>query len=256
MVEPIVVIPARWGSSRFPGKPLTPIVGASGEAKPLIQRTWEAGKASGMRVIVATDDNRIAEVAEGFGAEVTITPDCANGTERCAAVAAIHLMKRESVIINLQGDACLTPPEWLTDIADMMRTDHPGEAYDVATMVAPLASVTDAGVVCYTDIYGKAVYFGRERPGKHHPMARGLAHFGVYAYRVQVLHEYVNAGRMPLETMEDLEQNRWLHLGVPIRAVWPPEDEFGSVRRLPTREVNERADVVRVQEELARWGIE
>ena len=106
-----IVVPARYASTRYPAKPLVPLRGANGAAKPLIRRSWEAAMAvPGVdRVIVATDDDRIAEVARGFGAEVAMTPEsCANGTERCAAV--LPLLDGVDVVVNLQGDAPLTPP--------------------------------------------------------------------------------------------------------------------------------------------------
>ena len=117
-----IFIPARYASSRYPGKPLAPLVGADGE-KSLIRRSWEAALAvAGVdRVVVATDDDRIAGHAAGFGAEVAMTsPEARNGTERCAeAWAACHAEEAgDPIIVNLQGDAPLTPLELLLEPLD------------------------------------------------------------------------------------------------------------------------------------------
>lgn len=107
-----IVIPARYGSTRYPGKALAPLRGATGEARPLVRRTWDAARAvHGVeRILIATDDERIAAAARAFGAEVAMTsPDCANGTERCAEALAA-LAPEPGIVVNLQGDAPLTPP--------------------------------------------------------------------------------------------------------------------------------------------------
>ena len=118
----IILIPARYASSRYPGKPLVVLKGADGE-KTLIQRTWETGMAvPGVdRVLVATDDDRIADAVQGFGGEVVMTSeDCANGTERCAAAIARMGVSPE-IVVNLQGDAPLTPPWFLEDLIAGLR---------------------------------------------------------------------------------------------------------------------------------------
>lgn len=260
MLEPIVVIPARYESARYRGKPLARIRGADGVPKTLIQRTWEAGMASGFRTIVATDHHAIADLAVGFGAEVFISKvPVRNGTERCALFAAHAQLPRSSVVINLQGDACLTPTKWLLEMAYVMTGGMGARSseYRVATMVAPLLDAyphgtPDSAVVAYTDTYGMAYYFGRDRHGRRHHYHDGntFAHFGVYAYKVDALIEYMVAGPAPLEILEDLEQNRWAHLGVPVRAVWHPEDSI-----LPVTEVNTPGDVAIVEGELAKWKI-
>ena len=116
-----IVIPARYQSQRFEGKPMAMLRGASGSKKSLIQRSWEAGCAvpEAARVIVATDDERIAEHARGFGAEVMMTsPKAANGTERCAEVA--KSLPEAELIVNLQGDAPLTPPDFVSAVIGAM----------------------------------------------------------------------------------------------------------------------------------------
>lgn len=249
MTEAIVIIPARYESTRYRGKPLALIKGATGEAKTLLQRTWEAGIASGLRTIVATDHNAIADLAAGFGAEVVMTPEhLRNGTERCAHVAGSMGLRYQATIINLQGDACLTPPEWLRLLADEMGRR---EEKKVATIVSDFeGSPLPHDVVAFSDIYGVAHHFARYRGG-FTPGRYDARHFGVYAYRHESLREYLACDETPLETMEGLEQMRWGRLGIPVALVWAPE----SVR-LPACEVNTPGDVYRVEEELRKWGIE
>ncbi|MDB5718101.1 MAG: kdsB, partial [Sphingomonas bacterium] len=118
-----IVIPARYASSRYPGKPLALLRGAGGEAKPLIQRSWEAAsRVAGIdAVYVATDDDRIRIAAEAFGARVLMTPEsCANGTERCAA--ALPLLDPDvEIVVNLQGDAPLTPAPFVEALVAHLR---------------------------------------------------------------------------------------------------------------------------------------
>ncbi|RMD46850.1 MAG: 3-deoxy-manno-octulosonate cytidylyltransferase, partial [Alphaproteobacteria bacterium] len=133
----LIVIPARYASSRYPGKPLVPLRGATGEARPLIRRSWEAARAvAGVdRVVVATDDERIRAASEAFGAEVVMTSDrCRNGTERCAEALA-ELGGEAEIVVNLQGDAPLTPPWFVEALIAALRADT---AADVATPVLPL----------------------------------------------------------------------------------------------------------------------
>ena len=130
----IVVIPARYASTRYPGKPLVELRGAGGEAKSLIRRSWDAAMSvSGVdRVVVATDDDRIKDHAEVFGAEVVMTSeDCQNGTERCAE-AFDALGGEFDIVVNLQGDAPLTPAWFIEDLVAGLRADPVAE---VATPV-------------------------------------------------------------------------------------------------------------------------
>uniref|UniRef100_UPI0025EE05FE cytidylyltransferase domain-containing protein n=1 Tax=uncultured Paracoccus sp. TaxID=189685 RepID=UPI0025EE05FE len=130
----VVVIPARHASTRYPGKPLVDLRGASGQARSLIRRSWDAAMAvSGVdRVVVATDDDRIRDHAAGFGADVVMTSTaCRNGTERCAEAVA-NLGLRPEIVVNLQGDAPLTPAWFVEDLVANLRADPQS---DVATPV-------------------------------------------------------------------------------------------------------------------------
>jgi 3-deoxy-manno-octulosonate cytidylyltransferase (CMP-KDO synthetase) len=248
-VNATVIIPARYESTRYRAKPLALIKGASGETKTLLQRTWEVGVASGLRTIISTDHDLIADLAVGFGAEVCITPsELRNGTERCAYTAAYHQL--QGTVINLQGDACLTPPEWLKELEEAMDSAE----LAVSTIVSDFAGAPPpADVVAFSDIYGYAHHFARSSgaPRLMFPSRYEQRHFGVYAYRRSALNEYLACGETPLETAEGLEQMRWGRLGVPIKLVWAPEGV-----RLPVCEVNTPGDVPRVEEELRRRGIE
>ena len=130
----LIVIPARYASTRYPGKPLVALTGATGQKQSLIERSWRAASAVlGVdRVVVATDDDRIREAAEGFGAEVVMTSEaCANGTERCAEAHAA-LAGGYDIVVNLQGDAPLTP-HWFVEGLVQGLKDNPDA--EIATPV-------------------------------------------------------------------------------------------------------------------------
>lgn len=223
----LLVIPARYASSRYPGKPLVELRGASGQARSLIRRSWDAAMAvSGVdRVVVATDDERIRDHAEGFGAEVVMTAtSCRNGTERCAE-AVTNLGLLPEIVVNLQGDAPLTPAWFVEDLVAGLRATPDA---DVATPVlrcsgrmrADLIADRMAGRVGGTTAVfghdGRALYFSKEVI----PFAAGdygddqpspvFHHVGVYAYRPGALAEYPGWDEGRLERLEGLEQLRFL----------------------------------------------
>ncbi|HUF85829.1 MAG TPA: manno-octulosonate cytidylyltransferase [Thermohalobaculum sp.] len=261
-----IVIPARYGSTRYPGKALAPLRGATGEARPLVRRTWDAARAvAGIaRIVIATDDPRIEAEARGFGAEVAMTsPDCANGTERCAEALAA-LAPEPEIVVNLQGDAPLTPPWFIEALVAAMRA-RAGLA--VATPVlrcdaealASLLADRRAGrigattVVCAAD--GRALYFSKEvipftgralAPGESCPV---FHHVGVYAYRPAALRRYVTLPAGPLEQWEGLEQLRFLENGEPVLCV---EVEARGARFW---ELNNPEDVAPIERVLAERGI-
>jgi len=233
-VKTLIAIPARYASTRYPGKPLVTLRGPDG-AKTLIRRSWEAAMAvQGIdRVVVATDDARIADHATAFGAEVVMTSsDARNGTERCAEVAAI--LPGFDVIVNLQGDAPLTPAWFVEDLVKGLTADP---AADIATPVlrcdgrAVAGFLADrragrvGGTTAVFGAQGRALYFSKEvipftgqdyAPDAPTPV---FHHVGVYAYRPAALAAYPAWPIGPLETLEGLEQLRFLEQGRPVLCV-------------------------------------
>ena len=252
----LIVIPARFASSRYPGKPLVLLRGPDG-AKTLIQRSWEAARqVPDLRAVVATDDQRIADHARGFGAEVVMTSsDVRNGTERCAEVA--HMMPDHDVIVNLQGDAPLTPPWFLTEIIAGLG------AADMATPVlrcngrmrADLLADRRAGRVGGTTaVFGadhQALYFSKEVipfDAGHYAEDQPTPtyhHVGAYAYRAAVLRDYPQWPMGPLESLEGLEQLRFLEQG--RRVVCVPVDARGRA----FWELNNPSDVAILERMMA-----
>jgi 3-deoxy-manno-octulosonate cytidylyltransferase (CMP-KDO synthetase) len=261
----LIVIPARYASTRYPGKPLVPLRGADGTAKPLIQRSWEAAcaVAGADRVVVATDDRRIAEAARGFGAEVAMTsPDCANGTERCAEATA--RIGGARLVVNLQGDAPLTPPWFIEPLIAALDTDAdaavatPVLRCDGATLAALRADRRAGRVGGTTAVFGangRALYFSKEViPFTAEDFAPEAAtpvfhHVGVYAYRPDVLMRYAGWPTGRLETLEGLEQLRFIENGAPIACV---EVE---ARGRPFWELNNPEDTPRIEAMLAASGL-
>ncbi len=253
----LLVIPARYASTRYPGKPLVELTGATGERKSLVRRSWEAAiEVPGVdRVVVATDDDRIAEAARGFGAEVVMTPDtCRNGTERCAAV--LEGLPGYEVIVNLQGDAPLTPPWFVAALVEAMQADPsrmmatPVLRCDAAALEGFLDDRRHGRVGATTAVFdrsGRALYFSKEvipyTGGAAVPEAEipVFHHVGVYAYRFEALAAYPEWPIGPLEKVEGLEQLRFLESGVPIHCV-----EVES-RGRAFWEVNNPSDVPRIE---------
>ena len=225
----LLVIPARYASARYPGKPLVELTGATGEARSLIRRSWEAAMAvAGVdRVVVATDDDRIADAARGFGAEVAMTSSaCRNGTERCAEVA--RALPGYDIVVNLQGDAPLTPPWFVSALIEAMQADPsrmiatPVLRCDAAALAGFLEDRRHGRVGATTAVFdrsGRALYFSKEViPYTGRPLGPGEAipvfhHVGVYAYRPAALAAYPDWPIGPLETWEGLEQLRFMETG-------------------------------------------
>lgn len=232
----LIVIPARYASSRYPGKPLVELRGASGEAKSLIRRSWDAAcDVAGVdKVVVATDDVRIAQAAETFGADVVMTSTtCQNGTERCAETLT-KLGEDYEIVVNLQGDAPLTPAWFIEDLVKGLR-DNPQA--DVATPVLRtegralnglLQDRREGRVGGTTAVFGadhNALYFSKEVipfTGKAYAdddETPVFHHVGVYAYRPAALAAYPGWASGPLEQLEGLEQLRFLERGIPMLCV-------------------------------------
>ncbi len=260
----LIAIPARHASTRYPGKPLVDIRGPDGVARSLIRRSWEAAMAvRGVdRVVVATDDARIRDHAEAFGAEVTMTSDrWRNGTERCAEV--LTRLPGYDIVVNFQGDAPLTPPWFVEDLIAGLRATPDADA---ATPVLRAEGRTLAGfradrragrVGGTTAVFGaarQALYFSKEViPFADGPYADDAPtpvfhHVGIYAYRAAVLLTYPNWVPGPLEQLEGLEQLRFLENGRSMLCV-----EVEARGRL-FWELNNPADVPRIEAMLAEMG--
>ncbi|MGI3167275.1 3-deoxy-manno-octulosonate cytidylyltransferase [Pseudooceanicola sp. 200-1SW] len=259
-MQTVILIPARYASTRYPGKPLAVLTGPDG-AKTLIQRSWEAAMSvpEADAVFVATDDDRIAEAARGFGAEVIMTSeDCRNGTERCADALAKGSLDPD-LVVNLQGDAPLTPPWFLSDLIAAMGED---QTLDAATPVLRCDPETLAmfledrkhdrvgGTTAVFDAARNALYFSKEvipyTGGK--AFAPGAVpvfhHVGVYAYRPRALAAYGAWPEGPLEKLEGLEQLRFLENGAKLKCV-----EVDAKGRI-FWELNNPEDIARIEKVL------
>jgi 3-deoxy-manno-octulosonate cytidylyltransferase (CMP-KDO synthetase) len=225
MTDFVVVIPARYASTRLPGKPLREING-----KPMIEHVYDRGRESAARdVVVATDDERIADAAEAFGATVCLTGNQhRSGTERIAEVVDLFDWNDNTIVVNLQGDEPTMPAALIDQCAALL--DH--SAADLATLASPLlsdADFEDPNVVkVIADNYGNAIYFSRatipyprDASMRGEARAAALHHHGIYAYRCGVLRKLVVAQPSPLESVEHLEQLRALSLGMTIRVGIP-----------------------------------
>jgi 3-deoxy-manno-octulosonate cytidylyltransferase (CMP-KDO synthetase) len=242
----LVVIPARWASSRFPGKLLEDLGG-----RPLVVRTAEA--AARMRtadeVVVATDDERISDavVAGGFACE--LTGACATGTDRVGLVAA---RRGGEIVVNLQGDEPLLDPADADALVTALRADPQAGLATCAHPFGPADDWADPNVVkVLVDRAGRALYFSRSgvpgvfpgpRAGVPAPREVALRHIGIYAYRRDALARFLTLPPSPLETVEGLEQLRALENGMTIRVV--------TVARGPVG-VDTPADLARVR---AMWA--
>lgn len=240
-----VVIPARHASSRLPGKPLALLAG-----RPMIEHVYRSAAASGAaEVIVATDDARIAAAARGFGADVAMTrADHASGTDRIAEVAAARHWPAEAIVVNVQGDAPLTPPASISQVAALLAA-HPSAS--MATLCVPVASAADYAsphvVKVVMDQGGRALYFSRAPiPSAGHgsdALPRAWRHLGIYAYRAGELQRLSRTAPCYLETVERLEQLRALWLGMEIR-VAAARDSHGP-------DVDTPADIAAVEAWMA-----
>lgn len=235
------IIPARMGSTRFPGKPLQPILG-----KPLVQYVYDNAKtARGLdAVVVATDDERIVKAVEAFGGVAVMTPaSCASGTDRCAEVARLC---QAEYIINIQGDEPLLSPRAINQVADELQIDA---QCDIATLrkvatAEELPNPNVSKVVCNSQ--GYAIYFSRlpipffrDNKGLHYK------HVGIYGYRgASVLERLSKTAPTPLESAEKLEQLRALDLGMKIKVVITSYDSIG---------VDTPEDVIKIERILLQW---
>jgi 3-deoxy-manno-octulosonate cytidylyltransferase (CMP-KDO synthetase) len=250
-----VVIPARYGSTRLPGKALLPIAG-----KPMLQWVYERACASGAReVLIATDDDLIVSAAHSFGAEIVMTAQAhRSGTDRIAEVARVRGWAPQDIVVNVQADEPLMPAALIGQVAALLVGQPTA---DIATLAAPLESVGElldpniVKVVC--DVRGMALYFSRAPiPWNRDAAAAGIQsqkshggarrHCGIYAYRVQALLRVAQLPEGRLEEREKLEQLRALEHGLSIYV--------GDALERPGPDVNTFADLERVNALFALQG--
>lgn len=253
-----VAIPARYASTRLPGKPLRLLAG-----RPLIEHVHRRARASGaLEVVIATDDARIRAVAEGFGATVCMTsPAHPSGTDRLAEVAARLGWPDDAIVVNVQGDEPGLPPALIQQVATGLAT-HPDAGIATACVrIREAAEIFDPNAVKVTrDAQGYALYFSRAPIPWHREAFRGngsalaespvdgawFRHIGLYAYRVAVLRRYPDLAPAPAERTESLEQLRALWHGIRIYVAEAVE--------IPPSGVDTEADLARLATEWERSG--
>jgi 3-deoxy-manno-octulosonate cytidylyltransferase (CMP-KDO synthetase) len=243
-----VVIPARFDSSRLPGKALLPLAG-----KPMLQWVHERAKASGAAgVCIATDDERIATAARGFGADVAMTARThVSGTDRIAEVAVARGWQDADIVVNVQGDEPLIPPAVIDQVAQLLATHSRADIGTLAVKIDALADLNDPNVVkAACDAGGRALYFSRapipfNRDAPTTVPAGALRHVGIYAYRVSALRKLAGLPPTRLELVEKLEQLRALENGMEIRVALAVERPLADVNTAADLERAERALLVR-----------
>ena len=250
-----MVIPARYASTRLPGKVLLPLGG-----KPMLQWVYERACAAGAdEVLIATDDERIGSAARAFAAEPVMTASTHDsGTDRIAEVARVRKWAPQEVVVNVQADEPLMPPAAIAQVAALLAA-HPQA--DVATLATPLESLDellDPNVVkVVTDTQGMALYFSRAPipwnregatagAGGQRDFSGARRHRGIYAYRVAALLRLTQLPRGALEQREKLEQLRALEHGLRI--------QVGEALEQPGPDVNTLADLERVRGLIGSYG--
>ncbi|MBS0357919.1 MAG: 3-deoxy-manno-octulosonate cytidylyltransferase [Proteobacteria bacterium] len=240
-----IIIPARYQSSRFPGKALCEIAG-----KTMIERVYQQAIQSGAAsTVIATDDERIAECAKNFGAEVCMTdPKHDNGTERLAEAIRKLNYKDDEIIVNVQGDEPLIPPSIIRQVADNLALKK--EA-DITTLYKPITEIEklfDINVVkVVLDREGYALYFSRApipwvRDSFPKSLPKQVSHYhhiGIYAYRAAFVQEYVSWDRSPIEQLEQVEQLRALWYGKRIH--------LDLAKEFPAMDVNTPEDLEKIK---------
>ena len=246
-----VVIPARYASTRLPGKPLLPIAG-----KPMIVHVCErALEAEAEEVVVATDDKRIFDTVSALGIRVVMTrPDHNSGTERIAEVAKLCNWNESDIIVNLQGDEPLIPPAYILNTAEILANQN---AAGIATLAAPIIDVKEVfnpnAVKVVLNKQGYALYFSRapipwdrqhfsESAEKNTGDGQYLRHIGMYAYTVGFLNRYISWETSQLENIECLEQ---------LRILWQGESIIvATVPQIPEAGVDTEEDLNRIERVL------
>lgn len=221
-----IIIPARYASTRLPGKPLRQLAG-----KPILQHVYEqACLSNATSVTVATDDDRIRQAAEAFGAEVCMTSDKhTSGTERLAEVISKKSFQDDAIILNLQGDEPMMPPACLDQVAELLQTNQDCKMASLCEIISDAGDLFDPNnVKVVLDKNGHAIYFSRAAipwnrdafavdtstlPDDSEPYYK---HIGLYAYRAAFVTQYLQLAISPLEKIESLEQLRVLWHGYKI----------------------------------------
>ena len=255
-----IVIPARYASSRLPGKPLREIAG-----KPMIQHTWErAMQSQAEEVLIATDDQRIADAVVKFTDSVVLTsPDHASGTERLAEVVQQQQWDEQTIIVNVQGDEPLVSPKHIEQVAAALEANPQAGMATLATPLQMNTEVFDPNIVkVVLDVKGNALYFSRaaipwdretfsnerahtltELPrNTQFPEQGWYRHIGMYAYRAGTLKQYMTMSPCMLEQTESLEQLRILYHGIKIHVT--------IVHDQPGHGVDVEADIAKVEQLL------
>lgn len=246
MTKTVLVIPSRFASTRLPGKPLRLIAG-----KPMIQHVFERAQQAAQElsfdeIIIATDDERIKNTCESFGANVCMTSsEHETGSDRLAEVVTIKAWSDDTIVVNLQGDEPLTPTSILEQVASNLLNNPDAS---IATLATPLNNnneYDDLNVVkVVTDKNGMALYFSRasipfQRDNEYDASAYALRHIGIYAYRVAYLKSFAGMEACNIEKLEKLEQ---------LRAMWHGAKIHVEVAvELPGHGVDTEADLKRVE---------
>ena len=237
-----VVIPARYASTRLPGKPLLQLAG-----RPMLQHVHERSLQSGAAVvIIATDDQRIADAAHNFDATVCMTsPEHTSGTERLAEVVVRQGWDDDDIIVNVQGDEPLIPSALVQQVAAGLANNAAAPMATLAYPIQSTAEMADPNIVkVVLDKQGYALYFSRAAIPFHRDRlamdndTRALRHIGLYAYRAGFLKRYMQMEPSPLESIEKLEQLRVLWHGMKIHV--------GVASEMPGHGVDTREDLARV----------
>ena len=236
----VAVIPARFGSKRLPGKPLLDIAG-----KPMIQHVYaRASESKADRVLVATDDQKIADTVTGFGGECLMTrDDHPTGTDRLAEVADVLELSADTIVVNVQGDEPLLPSPAIQQVVGILG-EHPQAS--IATLCEPIHQTSDIEdpnqVKVVKSQSGRALYFSRARIPMNSSLDCGVhyRHVGLYAYRVGFLRDFASWNPTPLEQFERLEQlralehDRLIQVEVAIESIPPgvdTESDLEVIRR-------------------------
>lgn len=224
-MKAVAVIPARYGSTRLPGKPLLDICG-----KPLIQRVWEVvSRVHGLdKIIVATDDERIAEVVRGFGGKALMTSaDCQSGSDRVREVAQTV---DADVYVNVQGDEPLLEPSAIEKLLEVFAHDSSVQVATLCSSISQEEAQSPNQVKVVRDHAGNALYFSRASlpfVREANEKSDYFGHIGSYAYRKEALCSFTSLPASSLEQAEKLEQLRFLQAGIPIRVIEVPKMGVG-----------------------------